>query len=81
MINSIYTNIKLGVGNEINTDFDVTVRFGNFGYGSNAVGVVNKNASSRRTWSPTQNFTGHLGKGDTNKAISINATYGSVKFD
>jgi len=81
MINSVYTNIKLGLGNEINTDFDVTVRFGNFSYGSNAVGVVNKNASSRRTWSPTQSFTGHLGKGDTNKAISINATYGAVKFD
>jgi len=81
-VNSTYTNIKLGVSGDENADFNVTVTYGSFNYGSHAVNISDKAAQgNRRGWRPTQNYTGYLGKGDADKVINITSKYGSVRLD
>ncbi|HEY0245324.1 MAG TPA: hypothetical protein VGC01_07155, partial [Mucilaginibacter sp.] len=81
-INSSYTSIKLGLSGDQNADFNVTVKYGDFSYGSHAVNIEDKTPErSRRGWSPTQNYTGHLGKGNADKIINITTSYGSVRLD
>jgi len=80
-VNSTYSGVKLGLGNDMNADFNVTVKYGSFNYNNHAVNITQTPGSNRRGWSPTQNYIGHLGKGDADKLISISTTYGSVKFE
>jgi hypothetical protein len=82
-VNSSYSNVKVGVGDASNTNFDVTVHYGNFNYDSDMVSVVNKEpADGEKGWNPTKNFKGHLGKGsNSDKNITIKSNYGSVKFE
>jgi hypothetical protein len=80
-INSDYTTVKVGINGDENADFDVTVKNGNFSYGKHAVYIPTKAPAESKKWSPTQNYRGYLGKGNVNKVININSTYGTVKFD
>ena len=80
-VNTTYSDVKLGVANDLNTDFNVTVKYGSFNYDSRRMSGVTQTNAKRRGWSPTQNYIGHLGKGDADKLISVSATYGTVKFD
>ncbi|MDB5009386.1 MAG: hypothetical protein JWQ06_175, partial [Mucilaginibacter sp.] len=80
-INSSYTNINLGLNGDENADFNVTVKYGSFNYGSHAVNISNKTGENRRGWNPTQNYNGYLGKGNAEKVINITSSYGNVKFD
>jgi hypothetical protein len=81
-VNSSYTNIRLGLSGDENADFNVTVTYGNFNYGSHTVNISNKTpGENKRGWRPTQNYTGYLGKGNNDKVINITSRYGSVKLD
>jgi hypothetical protein len=80
-INSDYNDVKVGINNGENANFDVTIHNGSFNYGSN-IYVAHKDSGDKKTkWSPTQNFKGHVGKGNGNKVIFINSSYSTVKFD
>lgn len=81
-VNSSYSSVKLGISNDQNADFDVTVRYGSFSYGGHDINITSKSPSDNdRGYSPTKNYKGHLGKGSNDKNITINTSYGSVSFN
>jgi len=78
---SNYSNIKIGVENSTNANFDVTVRYGSFDYDGVPVEITEKTPSDdSKGWKPTKNFKGHIGKGGGG-TINISSTYGGVKFE
>lgn len=80
-VNSQYAPIKLSSLTNDNADFDVTVRYGAFTY-NNGVNVTSKSPGEEdRRWTTTQTYKGHIGKGDSDKLITIKSNYSSVKFD
>lgn len=79
-VNSSYSNVKLGLPENADADFDVTVHFGNFNYGSRSVKMVNQTDDDKRI-NPTKTYKGQLGKGNAGKMITIKSNYGNVKFD
>ncbi|MEN0054567.1 MAG: hypothetical protein AAGC65_12920 [Mucilaginibacter sp.] len=81
-VNASYSSVKLGLGNDQNSNFDVTVRYGSFNYGSRDLSITSKTpADGEKGYNPTKNYKGHLGKGGSDKNITINTSYGSVSFD
>jgi hypothetical protein len=77
-----YSNLKVGVDNSANTNFDVTVRYGSFDYGGLPVEITEKTPSDEsKGWKPTKNFKGHIGKANADKMINISSSYGDVKFE
>lgn len=77
---SNYSNLVMGVDNNTNADFDVTVRYGDFSYGDVPVQITEKTPSDdSKGWKPTKNFKGHIGKGGAK--MDISASYGGVKFN
>jgi hypothetical protein len=80
-VNSSYSTVKLGLPENENADIDVTVRYGSFNYGSRTVNLVNQGQDDDRHYNTTKVYKGKLGKGDSNKVITIKSNYGSVKFD
>jgi hypothetical protein len=82
-INSNYAPIKISSLNDINADFDVSVRYMNFIYDNGgAVNVVTKTpADGDRGYSTTKTYKGHIGKGNADKLISVKSSYADVKFD
>ncbi|MBS7565989.1 hypothetical protein KHS38_16400 [Mucilaginibacter sp. Bleaf8] len=81
-VNSSYSNIKLGMAENDNADFDITTHYGSFSYGDRPVNIVNKTpGDEERGWSSTKTYKGKLGKGNSDKLIVIRSNYGSVKFD
>jgi hypothetical protein len=79
-VNSSFSSVKLGVGATQNANFDITVTNGNFSYGDNPV-VLISNPDHSNGYQRTKTFKGKLGKGDTDKVITVKSTYGTVKFD
>jgi hypothetical protein len=79
-VNSSYSSIKLGMTDEPNADFDVTVRYGSFNYGDHAVNISNKTPGDDDRGT-TKTYKGHIGKNGSDKTITINSNFGSVKFD
>ena len=78
-VTSSFAPVKLGsIGN---ADFDVTVRMAGFSYNDNAVNVTSKTPDDARSWSTSKTYKGHVGKGSNDKTITINSTYGGVKFE
>jgi hypothetical protein len=81
LVNSNYSTVTVGLNNAENADFDVTVKYGNFTYDNRPVKMAKSAQAEDKAWNPTQNFKGHLGKGDIEKRININSAYSSVRFD
>lgn len=80
--NASYSSIKVGLNNTTLADFDVTVHYGGFDYSDLPVEITRKTpADSERGFHPTQNYKGHIGKGNASRTISINSKYGGVKFE
>lgn len=79
-INSSYTPVKLGSISATNADFDVTTHYGEFSY-DNTTSITSKTPDNERGYSSTKNYKGHVGKGSSDKVITIKSSYGSVKFD
>jgi len=79
---SSYSNLRVGVNNGSNANFDVTVRYGDFNYGSVPVEITEKTPSDeKKGWKPTKNFKGHIGKGSSERTINVSSSYGGVSFD
>jgi len=79
-INTSFAPIKLGSLNDMNADFDVTTHYADFIY-NNATSVTNKTPTDENRHNSTINYKGHIGKGNTDKVITVKSNYGSVKFD
>lgn len=80
-INSSYSGVTLGLKNGADFDFDVTVNYAGFNYDNSRINLVeqfNSNNKSR-SWSPTKNYKGQIGKG-SDSMIIIKSNYGGVKF-
>jgi hypothetical protein len=81
-VNSSYSSVKLGVSDGQNADFDITVHYGSFNYGGHDINITSKTpADGERGYNPTKTYKGHLGKGGSDKTITISTSYGSVSFD
>ncbi|AYL97696.1 hypothetical protein [Mucilaginibacter celer] len=81
-VNSSYSSVKLGISDAQNADFDITVRYGSFNYNGHDVNITSKTpADGERGFNPTKTYKGHLGKGNSDKTITISTSYGSVSFD
>jgi hypothetical protein len=80
-INSSYSNVDIGLSGDENTDFSVTVHYGDFNYGDHDVTVTDKTPDDDRKVHFTKNYKGHVGKGNSEKSIEVYSNYGNVKFD
>ena len=78
---SKYSNIKLGLNDDEDADFDVTVHYGSFNYGNHPVNISKTENSEGKQFNPTKTFKGRVGKGNVAKVININSSYSSVKFE
>ncbi|OZA55259.1 MAG: hypothetical protein B7X75_07590, partial [Sphingobacteriales bacterium 39-40-5] len=80
-INSSYSGVSLGLEEGANFDFDVTVNYAGFNYSNSRVNLVEQlNTSEKpKTWSPSKNYKGQIGKGSDSRII-IKSNYGGVKF-
>ncbi len=81
VVDAKYSSIKLGLDDNADADFDVTVHYGSFNYGNHTVNILKSENSEKKGFNPTKNFRGHVGKGNVAKVININSSYSSVKFD
>lgn len=81
MVNAKYAAVTVGLDDEENTDFDVTVKYGSFDHGNRPVNMQKSTRVDDKHWNPTQNFKGHVGKGDVEKMINITSAYASVRFN
>jgi hypothetical protein len=80
-VNSKYSNIKLGLNDDEDADFDVTVHYGSFNYGNHPVNISAKQPVEEKGFNPTKTFKGRVGKGNIARVININSSYSSVKFE
>ncbi|OKS89389.1 hypothetical protein RG47T_4873 [Mucilaginibacter polytrichastri] len=81
-VNASYSSVKLGLSNNQNVDFDITVRYGSFSYGDVPVTITSKTPEDgERGFNPTKTYKGKVGKGNSDKLITIRSTFGSVKFE
>lgn len=81
IINASYSGVSLGIDEGADIDFDVTVSYAGFNYGSNKVNLVNQlsNTDKSKSWTPTKNYKGSIGRGSDSRII-IKSSYGGVKF-
>ena len=81
IINASYSGVSLGIDENADIDFDVTVSYAGFNYGSNKVNLVNQlsDTNKSKSWTPTKNYKGSIGKGSDSRII-IKSNYGGVKF-
>lgn len=80
-VNSKYSNIKLGLDDDEDADFDVTVHYGSFNYGNHPVNISKAENAEDKHFNPTKTFKGRVGKGNIARVININSSYSSVKFE
>lgn len=79
-ITSSYAPVKLAALND--ADFNVSTSYGGFTYDNNNVSVTSKSpGDEERSYSNSKTYKGHIGKGNSDKVITIKSTFSSVKFD
>ncbi|WP_411273240.1 hypothetical protein [Daejeonella sp.] len=80
-INSSYSGVTLGIDENADIDFDVTVSYAGFNYDNQKMNLVTQltDADKSKSWSPTKNYKGSMGRGSDSK-ITIKSNYGGVKF-
>lgn len=80
-INSSYSGVTLGIDEEADFNFDVTVSYAGFNYNDQKMNLVNQltDQDKAKSWNPTKNYKGSMGKGSDSK-ITIKSSYGGVKF-
>jgi len=78
-IEASFTNIKLKFNGDFNGEYDVNATNGNFNYSkSNSRGPA---PASRAGWNNSHSYSGPIGKGDRDRIVNINASFGNVTFD
>ncbi len=81
-INTSYSGASLGLSPNSNFDFDVTVSYGGFNYDDDKTTVTSKNPpDGSRHIGTTRNYKGHVGKGNSDARVTINTSYGGVRFE
>ncbi len=80
-INSSYSGVTLGIDETADFNFDVTVSYAGFNFNNQKMNLVSQltDADKAKSWSPTKNYKGSMGKGSDSK-ITIKSNYGGVKF-
>jgi len=78
-INASYTNVNIGLASDENANFAVQTHYGDFNYDGHDVTITEKTPDDGHPHF-TKNYKGYLGKSGSDKNISINASYGNVKF-
>ena len=81
IINSSYSGVTLGIDENADFNFDVTVSYAGFNYNNDKINLANEfsEAGKTKVWSPTKNYKGSMGKGSDSRII-IKSNYGGVKF-
>ncbi len=81
VINSSYSGVTLGIDENADFNFDVTVSYAGFNYNNDKINLVNQlsEAGKTKAWNPTKNYKGSMGKGSDSRII-IKSNYGGVKF-
>jgi len=78
-IHSSFTNIKLTFNDDFNGEYDVNAINGNFKYSkSNSRGPA---PESRSGWNNSHSYAGPIGKGDPDRLVNVNSSFGNVVFD
>jgi hypothetical protein len=80
-INSSFSGLTLGIDENADFNFDVTVSYAGFNYDNQKMNLVNQisDAGKTKSWNPTKNYKGSMGRGSDSKII-IKSSYGGVKF-
>ncbi len=76
-INGNYSSVNLAFSSTYSGEFDVTVNYGDFKYGSN---VTAKKHGDDRDYSNSKRYSGQVGKGGSGK-ISVITNYESITFN
>jgi len=81
MINSSYSGVTLGIDENADFNFDVTVSYAGFNYNNDKINLIHdlSEQNKSRGWNPTKNYKGSMGKGSDSRII-IKSNYGAVKF-
>jgi len=81
-VNASYSGVSLGVPDNNNFNFDVTVTYGGFSYNDNKVTITSKTPpDGSKHVSMTKNYKGFFGKTSNDVQVNIHSTYGSVNFE
>jgi hypothetical protein len=81
-INSSYSGAAIGVSPGSNFEFDITTSYGGFNYNDNNVFITSKTPpDGSKHIGTTRNYKGHVGKGNSEARVTINTSYGGVKFE
>jgi hypothetical protein len=81
-INSSYSGAAIGVSPGSNFEFDINTSYGGFNYNDNNVFITSKTPpDGSRHIGTTRNYKGHVGKGNSDARVTINTSYGGVKFE
>jgi len=81
-INASYSNIDIGLSGDEAADFAIVTHYGDFNYGEHPVTITDKTPDDNaRGFHPTKSYQGYIGKANSGKNITINTSYGNVKFD
>jgi hypothetical protein len=81
-INSSYSGVTLGIDENADFNFDVTVSYAGFNYNNQKMTLINQltDTNKAKSWSPTKNYKGSMGKGSDSKIV-IKSNYGGVRFE
>ena len=81
-ISSSYSNVNIGLSGDENANFDINTHYGEFDYAGQNITISSKSPDdSDRGPHFTYNYKGYLGKGSSDKFITISANYGNIKFE
>lgn len=81
VINSSYSDIKLGLDETARYNFDVTVNNGGFSYNDNQAEITNRSADDKtKGFTSEKNYKGTYGPGRSNSKIVIKSSYSAIKF-
>ena len=80
-ISSSYSNVDIGLSGDENADFAIVTRYGDFNYGEHAFTITAKNPDDEKGFHSTKSYKGYIGRANSGKSITINSSYGNVKFN
>ena len=80
-IYSSYSNVDIGLSGDENADFAIVTRYGDFNYSDHAFTITAKNPDDEKGFHSTKSYKGYIGRANSGKSITINSSYGNVKFN
>ena len=80
-IYSSYSNVDIGLSGDENADFAIVTRYGDFNYSDHVFTITAKNPDDEKGFHSTKSYKGYIGRANSGKSITINSSYGNVKFN